>query len=139
VPLRLVAGTRGFAAAFAALVASARDTMDKVDAVAAAIVEDVQRRGDVALFDYTRRFDGVKPGRQGLRVPARQIAAAWRAAPAGARKALANASSISTGVRCQAMPRGPMAPDCASAGDGRRSSRSASTCLVDATPIRPPC
>ena len=87
-PLRLVAGTRGFAAAFAALVASARDTMDKVDAVAAAIVEDVQRRGDVALFDYTRRFDGVKPGRQGLRVPARQIAAAWRAAPAGARKAL---------------------------------------------------
>jgi histidinol dehydrogenase len=30
----------------------------------------------------------VKPGRQGLRVPARQIAAAWRAAPAGARKAL---------------------------------------------------
>jgi histidinol dehydrogenase len=88
VPLRLVAGARGFAAAFAGLVASARDTMDRVDAVAAAIVEDVQRRGDVALFDYTRRFDGVAPGRQGLRIPARQIAAAWRAVPAGARKAL---------------------------------------------------
>ncbi len=87
-PLRLVAGARGFAAAFAGLVASARDTMDRVDAVAAAIVEDVQRRGDVALFDYTRRFDGVAPGRQGLRIPARQIAAAWRAVPAGARKAL---------------------------------------------------
>ncbi len=87
-PLRLVAGARGFAAAFAGLVASARDTMDRVDAVAAAIVEDVQRRGDVALFDYTRRFDGVEPGRQGLRIPARQIAAAWRAVPAGARKAL---------------------------------------------------
>jgi histidinol dehydrogenase len=88
VPLKLVAGARGFAAAFAGLVASARDTMDKVDAVAAAIVEDVQRRGDVALFGYTRRFDGVEAGRLGLRIPVRQIAAAWRAAPAAARKAL---------------------------------------------------
>jgi histidinol dehydrogenase len=88
VPLKLVAGARGFAAAFTGLVASARDTMDKVDAVAAAIVEDVQRRGDVALFDYTRRFDGVEAGRLGLRIPARQIASAWRTAPVGARKAL---------------------------------------------------
>ena len=87
-PLKLVAGARGFAAAFTGLVASARDTMDKVDAVAAAIVEDVQRRGDVALFDYTRRFDGVEAGRLGLRIPARQIASAWRTAPVGARKAL---------------------------------------------------
>ena len=87
-PRKLVAGARGFAAAFAGLVASARDTMDRVDAVAAAIVEDVQRRGDVALFDYTRRFDGVDAGRLGLRIPARQIAAAWRAVPATARKAL---------------------------------------------------
>ena len=92
-PLRLVAGARGFAAAFDALVASARETMDRVDAVAAAIVEDVQRRGDVALFDYTLRFDGVKPGRQGLRIPARQIAAAWRSVPAAARTALETAAA----------------------------------------------
>jgi histidinol dehydrogenase len=88
VPLRLIAGARGFAAAFEALVASARETMDRVDSVAAAIVEDVRRRGDTALFAYTRRFDGVAPGRRGLRVPARDIAAAWRAVPAAARKAL---------------------------------------------------
>lgn len=87
-PLRLIAGARGFAAAFEALVASARETMDRVDSVAAAIVEDVRRRGDTALFAYTRRFDGVAPGRRGLRVPARDIAAAWRAVPAAARKAL---------------------------------------------------
>lgn len=92
-PLRLVAGARGFAAAFDALVASARETMDRVDAVAAAIVEDVQRRGDAALFDYTLRFDGVKPGRQGLRIPARQIAAAWRSIPAAARTALETAAA----------------------------------------------
>jgi histidinol dehydrogenase len=88
VPLRLVAGARGFAAAFAALVASARETMDRVDAVAAAIVEDVGRRGDAALFDYTRRFDGVAAGRSGLRISARAVDAAWREIPAGARKAL---------------------------------------------------
>lgn len=87
-PLRLVAGARGFAAAFAALVASARETMDRVDAVAAAIVEDVGRRGDAALFDYTRRFDGVAAGRSGLRISARAVDAAWREIPAGARKAL---------------------------------------------------
>ena len=92
-PLRLVAGARGFAVAFDALVASARETMDRVDAVAAAIVEDVQRRGDAALFDYTLRFDGVKPGRQGLRIPARQIAAAWRSIPAAARTALETAAA----------------------------------------------
>lgn len=92
-PRRLVAGARGFAAAFAALVASARETMDRVDAVAAAIVEDVGRRGDAALFDYTRRFDGVAAGRTGLRIPGRAIDAAWRAIPAGARKALETAAA----------------------------------------------
>jgi histidinol dehydrogenase len=62
--------------------------MDRVDAVAAAIVEDVGRRGDAALFDYTRRFDGVAAGRSGLRISARAVDAAWREIPAGARKAL---------------------------------------------------
>jgi histidinol dehydrogenase len=102
VPLRLVAGARGFAAAFAALVASARETMDRVDAVAAAIVEDVGRRGDAALFDYTRRFDGVAAGRSGLRISARAVDAAWREIPAGARKALEIAAArIEDFHRCQ--------------------------------------
>ncbi len=101
-PLRLVAGARGFAAAFAALVASARETMDRVDAVAAAIVEDVGRRGDAALFDYTRRFDGVAAGRSGLRISARAVDAAWREIPAGARKALEIAAArIEDFHRCQ--------------------------------------
>jgi histidinol dehydrogenase len=88
VPHRLVSGAPGFSEGFAALVASARETMARVDAVAGAIVEDVQRRGDDALFAYTRQFDGVAPGRRGLRVAAREIAAAWRDVPARARAAL---------------------------------------------------
>ncbi len=87
-PHRLVSGAPGFSEGFAALVASARETMARVDAVAGAIVEDVQRRGDDALFAYTRQFDGVAPGRRGLRVAAREIAAAWRDVPARARAAL---------------------------------------------------
>jgi len=93
VPHRLVAGAPGFAEGFAALVASARETMARVDSVAAAIVEDVQRRGDDALFAYTRKFDGVTPGRRGLRVAAREIAAAWRDVPAKARVALEAAAA----------------------------------------------
>jgi hypothetical protein len=88
VPLSLVAGAPGFAAAFDRLVASARETMDRVDAVAAAIVEDVQRRGDAALFEHTLKLDGVAPGRQGLRIAKRDIEAAWKSVPARTRRAL---------------------------------------------------
>ncbi|MEY4680086.1 MAG: histidinol dehydrogenase [Pseudomonadota bacterium] len=87
-PHSLVAGAPGFAAAFDRLVASARETVARVDAVAAAIVEDVQRRGDKALFEHTLKLDGVAPGRLGLRIPRREIEAAWRAVPARARRAL---------------------------------------------------
>lgn len=40
----------------------------------AAIVADVRRRGDDALLEYTRRFDGVRPA--ALQVPAGELAAA---------------------------------------------------------------
>jgi histidinol dehydrogenase len=88
VPLRLAAGAPGFAAAFDRLVASARETVAQVDSVAAAIVEDVQRRGDAAVHAYTAKFDRVKIGPRGLRLGAREIAAARRKAPAKARAAL---------------------------------------------------
>ncbi len=91
-PLRLAAGDKGFAASFERLVASARETLAQVDSVAAAIVEDVQRRGDVAVAAYTQKFDGVKPGRRGFRIGPREIAAAGRKAPAKARAALAVAA-----------------------------------------------
>ena len=69
-PLRLAAGAAGFVAAFDRLVQSARETVAQVDSVAAAIVEDVQRRGDAAVHAYTAKFDRVKPGKQGLRLGA---------------------------------------------------------------------
>ncbi|MBN1656796.1 MAG: histidinol dehydrogenase [Anaerolineae bacterium] len=52
----------------------------------ATIVRDVRHGGDAALRDYTRRIDGVSPGR--LWVGAGEIEAAYRAAPADLRGAL---------------------------------------------------
>jgi histidinol dehydrogenase len=57
--LRLDAGEAGFAARFDALVDAGREIDEDVDAVVAAIIADVRRRGDDALLEYTARFDGL--------------------------------------------------------------------------------
>jgi histidinol dehydrogenase len=48
--------------------------LDDAIAVAAPIIADVRSRGDVALLEWTERFDGPRP--DGFRVPADRIAAA---------------------------------------------------------------
>jgi len=88
VALRLDARRAGFAAAFAAFASRARGAAPDVGAVAEAIVEDVRRRGDVALREYTARLDRLDLPVPKLRLTAREIAAAARRAPARARKAL---------------------------------------------------
>ncbi len=56
---RLDARDAGFDARFAALVATDTVIDREIDRVARAIVDDVRRRGDVALLEYTNRFDRV--------------------------------------------------------------------------------
>ncbi len=80
-PLTLSTRDPGFAAAFARLVEAKRETAADVDAAVAAIVDDVARRGDEALVDYTRRFDGVDLAKIGFRVSRREIAEGAAAAP----------------------------------------------------------
>ena len=56
---------------------------------AAAIVADVRARGDDALLEYTRRFDGWKPRTAADLVAGKaDLSAAWRSLPAAGRKAL---------------------------------------------------
>jgi len=56
---------------------------------ASAIVADVRARGDAALLEYTRRFDGWRPRTAGDLVAGRtELAAAWRSLPAAGRMAL---------------------------------------------------
>jgi len=59
-----------------------------------AILDDVRRRGDAAVRDYTQNFDGVNLPAASLRVPAKEIAAAARRAPARQKAAFAEA------IRC---------------------------------------
>src|ERR1700691_2667723 len=75
-PVRLDVDAVGFEAAFAALLASKREVSSDVDAIVASIIEDVRKRGDEALADYSRRFDRVDLAHQGVAVTKREISAA---------------------------------------------------------------
>jgi histidinol dehydrogenase len=60
---------------------------------ASRIVADVRARGDAALLEHTRRFDGWEPANaQELVAGPAELAAAWRSLPAAGRKALAFAA-----------------------------------------------
>ncbi|HEX8127707.1 MAG TPA: histidinol dehydrogenase [Pyrinomonadaceae bacterium] len=56
------------------------------------IIQDVRRRGDAALIDYTERFDGVRLERDELRIDERQLRQSAERASANVRRALREAS-----------------------------------------------
>jgi histidinol dehydrogenase len=60
-PRRLSSRDPGFESSLAALLAFEGAQDEGVDRAVAAILEDVRRRGDEALLDYTRRFDRWTP------------------------------------------------------------------------------
>ena len=68
-PLRLDSRDPGFAPAFTALVDGRREADEDVSRDVAAIVADVRARGDLALADYTRRFDRHDLDASGWRIP----------------------------------------------------------------------
>src|SRR5262249_28303703 len=59
-----------------------RETAADVDIAVAAIIEDVARRGDAALIDYTRSFDGVDLVPDRLRLTRQEISQGAATAPA---------------------------------------------------------
>ena len=73
---RLATADPGFADAFRALLLDTRETTARVDAPVAAIIDDVRRRGDAALCEYTSRFDHYPIQPQQLRVTPDAIEAA---------------------------------------------------------------
>src|SRR5947209_11146054 len=72
----------GFEASFRRLLDAKRESAADVDGTVAAIIADVTRRGDAALIEYTRRFDGVDLSATGLRLTRREIAEGAAAASA---------------------------------------------------------
>jgi len=75
---RLDARDRSFPEAFTDLLAAKREISEDVDQAVRAIIEDVAARGDEALLEHTRRFDGLDLTRESMRVSEAEIEAAER-------------------------------------------------------------
>lgn len=71
----------GFEQQFAAFLTTKREVSEDVNAAVRAIVEDVRAQGDVALADYSLRFDGVDFAAMPMRVTSEEIDAAIEQVP----------------------------------------------------------
>ncbi|MEO8602861.1 MAG: histidinol dehydrogenase [bacterium] len=78
----------GFRRAFERLRSTRTADQRSAESVAAEIVAAVRRRGDAALFAYTKRFDGVALTARTVRVPDGDLAAAEAELPGRVRSAL---------------------------------------------------
>jgi histidinol dehydrogenase len=75
-PLKLVATDAGFEPAFRELLESKREDSIDVNVTVAAILADVRARGDIALIEYTERFDRLTLTPETLRISEAEIDAA---------------------------------------------------------------
>lgn len=90
---RLDAGDAGFDAQLATLVATDTAIDREVERVAGAIVDDVKRRGDPALLEYTNRFDRIDAATVAeLEVPASETRSALDSLGGEQRSALETAA-----------------------------------------------
>jgi histidinol dehydrogenase len=79
----------GFDAALAALLAYSAETDRAIEASVESILADVRKRGDGAVLEYTRRFDGIDATTMAaLEVEPGELAAALAALPGAQRHAL---------------------------------------------------
>ena len=81
-PIRLDSQSADFAARFAALLATKRETAEDVEQAVRAIIADVRARGDRALIELTKKFDRVDLDKTGLRVSAAELDGARQPATA---------------------------------------------------------
>ena len=61
----------------------------KVEAIVSSIIEDVQKRGNTAVFEYTQRFDGLKLNAKSLFVSEKEIKEAYSLVDDEVKKAVA--------------------------------------------------
>ncbi len=93
-PARLSTASAGFEADFQARLHWSADTDAAIEQVVADILADVRGRGDVAVLDYTRRFDRLDvDSLAALELKAPELRAAFEALPAAQREALEAAAS----------------------------------------------
>jgi len=94
VPLRLSTADSQFEAAFRARLHWAEDTDAAIETSVAAILRDVQQRGDAAVLEYTARWDRVEAASvQALELSQAELKAAFDSIPAEQRDALQAAAA----------------------------------------------
>ena len=92
--MRLDSGAADFAARLKRLLAYAEDADEAVELATQGILADVRARGDAAVLEYTRRFDGIEAATiEDLRVPTARIRNALASIPAAQRDALERAAT----------------------------------------------
>ncbi|KRB58919.1 histidinol dehydrogenase [Rhizobium sp. Root708] len=74
--------SEGFERQFAAFLTTKREVSEDVNTVVRAIIEDVRQRGDAALAEYSKKFDGIDFAITPMRVSEAEIDAAVEAVPA---------------------------------------------------------
>ena len=93
-PLRLSTADSQFEADFKARLHWAADTDAAIETSVAAILHDVQQRGDVAVLEYTARWDHVQARTmQELELSQSELKAAFDSIPAAQREALQAAAA----------------------------------------------
>jgi histidinol dehydrogenase len=93
-PLRLSTADAGFEAAFQARLHWSADTDSQVEQAVTDILAAVRARGDAAVLEYTRRFDGLAvDGMQALELAPAELKAAFEGLPAAQRQALEAAAA----------------------------------------------
>lgn len=92
-PLRLATTDAGFDAALAARLHWSADTDAGIEQAVAGILADVQRRGDVAVLEYTNRFDMKAGSMVELQLRRDELKAAFEGLPARQREALEAAAA----------------------------------------------
>jgi len=93
-PLRLSTADSQFEAAFQARLHWAEDTDAAIESSVAAILRDVQQRGDAAVLEYTARWDRVEAASvQALELSQAELKAAFDSIPTAQRDALQAAAA----------------------------------------------
>jgi histidinol dehydrogenase len=87
-PIRLSAADADFGERFAAFLNTKREASADVESAVREIIADVAKRGDAALFDYSKKFDRVDLAKLGMKVKVSEIDAALDAIDKKTRAAL---------------------------------------------------
>lgn len=109
-----------FEARFAAFLTTKREVSEDVNTVVRGIIEDVRSRGDVALFDYSKKFDRVDLSEVGMRVTEAEIEAAFAAVEPAVIDALRLAAERIERHHARQMPKDDIYEDAIGVGLGSR-------------------